>query len=140
MDVKTYKTPSDFEVALIQRLGIVSRDEAIDVKRLRREVAYDRFLARLKHVSPEGFLLKGGVALDLRFSRAEARRTKDIDIETRIAMNMEGTRDLITNAAAADLQDYFSFAITKTPDALIIEDVPAYRFSIVAVIGRKTLL
>jgi len=137
VNVKTYKTPTDFEAALVQRLAKVARDEAIDVQRLRREVAYDRFLARLKHVSPDGFLLKGGVALDLRFARAEARRTKDIDIETRIAMNMEEATELIAKAAVADLQDYFAFAVTKTPDAPIIEDVPAYRFNIAAVIGKK---
>ncbi|NNM98576.1 MAG: nucleotidyl transferase AbiEii/AbiGii toxin family protein [Candidatus Eremiobacteraeota bacterium] len=92
----------------------------------------------MKYVSPEGFLLKGGVALDLRFARAEARHTKDIDIETRIAMNMKEAAEFIANAVAADLHDYFSFAITNTPDAPIIGDVPAYRFSIAAIIGEKT--
>jgi hypothetical protein len=134
---RVYTSAVAFETALSARLLAISKDQGIEYQRLRREVAYDRFLARLKHVAPEQWLLKGGVALDLRFARAEARRTKDIDIETRVAHTLEEATEFIQGAAAADLQDFFSFAITKLPTAPIIEDVPAFRFTIEARIGKK---
>jgi hypothetical protein len=126
-----------FESALSARLIALAKEQGIEYQRLRREVAYDRFLARLKYVAPGRWLLKGGVALDLRFARAEARRTIDIDIETHIAHTREQAVDFIQRATAADLGDFFSFAITKSPAAPIIEDVPAFRFTIETRIGSK---
>jgi hypothetical protein len=134
---RVYTSAGSFEAALSARLIAIAKEQGIEYPRLRREVAYDRFLARLKYVAPEEWLLKGGVALDLRFARAEARRTKDIDIETRTAHTQEEAVELIQKAATADLKDFFSFAITKLPTAPIIEDVPAFRFTIEARIGKK---
>jgi len=52
--------------------------------RLRKLIAFDRFLARLLALQPDSWLLKGGLALQLRLG-LHARTTKDIDVLLRLA-------------------------------------------------------
>jgi Nucleotidyl transferase AbiEii toxin, Type IV TA system len=52
--------------------------EQIDLNRLRRQVSFDRLLARLFREEPAPWVLKGGYALELRFKAA--RSTVDIDL------------------------------------------------------------
>ncbi|TCO58644.1 nucleotidyl transferase AbiEii/AbiGii toxin family protein [Actinocrispum wychmicini] len=52
----------------------------MDVNRLRRQVAFERLLIRLaNHEEPPGWVLKGGLALELRLTN-ECRATKDADL------------------------------------------------------------
>ncbi len=83
--------------------------------RLPREVAYDRFLARLQAAAPGEWLLKGGVALDLRFARGEARRTKDVDLETRLPATLQDATLLLNKAMSTALDDFFVFGLTSVP-------------------------
>jgi hypothetical protein len=58
-----------------------ARAETTDLQRLRRQVAFDRFLARMFSKGPKAaypWLLKGGYAMELRMHAA--RTTKDIDL------------------------------------------------------------
>jgi hypothetical protein len=50
----------------------------MDINRLRRQVSFDRLLARLFRVEPPPWALNGGYALELRFKTA--RSTIDIDL------------------------------------------------------------
>lgn len=89
-----------------------SLDAAL-LNRLRKRVTFERFLVRLKAVSPEDWALKGGFALELRLIRPDdlARTTKDIDLDLRLA---EGEAlDLLRRAAALDLGDFFRFRIER---------------------------
>lgn len=52
--------------------------EQVDLNRLRRQVAFDRLLARLFLEEPPPWVPKGGYALELRFKAA--RSTVDIDL------------------------------------------------------------
>lgn len=47
MEANRYDTPAAFRQALEDRLNRMARDQAVDVQRLRRKVAFDRFLSRL---------------------------------------------------------------------------------------------
>ena len=71
-----YQNGGDFRRALEQRLHSQSIKTGVPLVRLRKMVAFDRFLARLQ---PEQWVLKGGVALQLRLG-SRARTTKDIDV------------------------------------------------------------
>jgi hypothetical protein len=74
---KTYATAAAFRHALEDRLKDISRKEGVDLQRLRRQVAFDRLLARLFHAGKARTLpwvLKGGYAMELRI--AVARTTK----------------------------------------------------------------
>jgi hypothetical protein len=126
-ETKQYKTAGAFRVALEARLQTRARDEKTDLQRLRRQVAFDRLLARLFSMGPKAnypWVLKGGYAMELRIR--SARTTKDIDLtlheETRLSKNPqergEEVRAMLQEAAAADLHDYFEFLIGEAREEL----------------------
>lgn len=47
IEPKKYATPAAFRRALEDRLQAIAKKEGIDLQRLRRQVAFDRLLARL---------------------------------------------------------------------------------------------
>jgi hypothetical protein len=55
---------------LEERLKRASLTDQIDPNRLRRQVSFDRLLARLFREDPAPWVLKGGYALELRFKAA----------------------------------------------------------------------
>ena len=64
MEPKKYATAAAFRRALEDRLQDIARKEGVDLQRVRRQVAFDRLLARLfqaaqPHELP--WVLKGGV-------------------------------------------------------------------------------
>ncbi len=71
---------------------------------LRKELAFDRVLARLSAAAPDLWLLKGGVALEYRLR--ESRATMDIDVSTRV--DMDAMTDALIEAASLSLNDYFA--------------------------------
>ncbi len=73
-----FKTAFDFRKSLEARLQAQAAKTGEDLQRIRRKVAFDRFLARIFHLGNPGFYLKGGYAMELRI--AHARATKDIDL------------------------------------------------------------
>lgn len=73
-----YKSAADFRRELESQLKIMAKSKNDDLQRLRRKVAFDRFLARLFSQNGSKFFLKGGYAMELRLSTARA--TKDIDL------------------------------------------------------------
>jgi hypothetical protein len=80
-EAKSYKTAGAFRTALENRLQTRARDEGTDLQRLRRQVAFDRFLARMFSKGPKAtypWVLKGGYAMELRVQ--SARTTKDLDL------------------------------------------------------------
>ncbi len=86
MEPKTYATAAAFRRALEDRLQDIARREGVDLQRLRRQVAFDRLLARLfQGGEPRTLLwvLKGGYAMELRIKAA--RTTKDVDLTMRSA-------------------------------------------------------
>jgi len=65
-----YATGSAFRRALETRLRTLSQREGVPLARLRKLVAFDRLLARLLQAEPETWVLKGGLALQLRLGPA----------------------------------------------------------------------
>ena len=60
MSKSAYATPAAFRQALEARLANVARTEAVDIQRLRRQVAFDRLLCRIFQVADSSWALKGG--------------------------------------------------------------------------------
>lgn len=59
---RQYATPGAFRTALEARLNEGARRDGVDLHRLRRQVAFDRLLARMFDPSqglPDGWVLKG---------------------------------------------------------------------------------
>jgi hypothetical protein len=119
-EVKQYKTAGAFRTALETRLQRRAQEEGTDLQRLRRQVAFDRFLARLFFERTKGmypWTLKGGYAMELRIR--SARTTKDIDLTlhdgTRLAKDPDERRKqvraMLQDAAAIQINDYFEFLV-----------------------------
>jgi hypothetical protein len=110
-----YRTARAFRTALEDRLNKTAGAEKIQVNRVRRQVAFDRLLARLFRTDPAPWVLKGGYALELRFRTARA--TIDIDLTVqRVAATTEEeanqiVREMVQNAASFRLDDWFEYTI-----------------------------
>ena len=63
-----YETAEAFRTALEQRLKNEAQATGIALLRLRKRVAFERFLARLATSASSGWVLKGAFALELRFA------------------------------------------------------------------------
>lgn len=115
---RRYSSSADFRRALEARLKTIAVREQTDLQRLRRQLAFDRFLCRLFLADPNSWLLKGGYAMELRIS--QARSTKDIDLtfrrqlgETSSANTADVLLDNLQQTASTDLQDG-PFALHET--------------------------
>jgi hypothetical protein len=114
---KAYATAGAFRTALEERLKSASSEERVDINRLRRQVSFDRLLARLFLNATPPWVLKGGYALELRFK--SARSTVDIDLtleqipQTPVGaeQNNQIIRDMLQASAEVDLKDWFEFGV-----------------------------
>ena len=113
---KSYSTAEAFRRALEERLKKASLTDQIDLNRLRRQVSFDRLLARLFREDPAPWVLKGGYALELRFKAA--RSTVDIDLTLqRVVATSPGAdtnqvvREMLQNVADVPLGDWFEYVI-----------------------------
>ena len=124
-----YRTGTDFRRALEDRLLAQSNQTHVSLVRLRKLVAFDRFLARLVQAQPGAWMLKGGLALQLRMG-SHARTTKDIDVLWTIP-RLEMQR-VLASAASLDLGDWFAFVVRPTSDVLPGLGQGSLRFSVTA--------
>jgi hypothetical protein len=100
----SYETPQALRTALERRLLARSVETGISLDRLRRRVLFERIVARLQAAEPGRWVLKGGMALEVRL-RDAARLTKDIDF---------GLRDEV--ADPAELHERLIDALSADPD------------------------
>lgn len=130
-----YRSGSQFREALDAHLRHHSRTAGVSAERLRKEIVFDRLLARLVAVAPDRWILKGGVALDHRLGD-RARMTKDLDIGRWDTLDA-ATTDL-QEAAAHDLGDYFSYTVRLTDGLAGLRDEGvAARYRIDALLGGR---
>lgn len=140
MNVK-FKNAGDFRKSLEARLQTFAANKGLDLQRLRRKVAFDRFLARIFSQERPGFYLKGGYAMELRI--AQARATKDIDLTytRRVQDTNELLNELIRNdlriLANRDLNDHFAYEIGKAE--IDLENAPygGARYSVSTLIDKR---
>ncbi len=114
---RTYATAGAFRRALEERLKAASQTDQVDLGRLRRQVAFDRLLARLFREATTAWVLKGGYALELRFR--SARSTLDIDltlsrveaVSSKRRDTNQVVREMLQNAADIPLGDWLEYVI-----------------------------
>ncbi len=107
-----YETANAFRTALEQRLKNEAQATGVALLRLRKRVAFERFLARLATSESSGWVLKGAFALELRLG-LRARTTKDIDLGR--ADDEEAATEHLNAATGIDLGDFFEFEVRRTP-------------------------
>jgi hypothetical protein len=97
-------------------------------------VTFDRFLARLTYKYPDDWVLKGGLALQLRMGE-RSRTTKDIDLLD--LTQHEDIHYVLRTAGKLDMEDWFSFEVTK-PVKLPPDDFGGTRFLLKALLNGRT--
>jgi hypothetical protein len=106
-----YESGSAFRRALEERLRNRNIQTGIPLVWLRKMVAFDRFLARLFALYPDKWVVKGGLALQLRLG-GKARTTKDIDV---LALAYrQNIYPALRDAGALDLGDWFLFEVERS--------------------------
>ncbi len=133
---RQYSSGAALRTALEERLKRVSREEAVDLQRLRRQVAFDRFLARLFRHTQTDWVLKGGYAMELRFHTARA--TKDLDFTVRA--KPDGVLEYLQDAGALDIGDFFSFRIGEAMMDLDGAPYGGSRYPVEAAFGGRTFV
>lgn len=146
MKTKKYANSTSFRRALEDRLSDLAKKDGVGIQKLRRQVAFDRLLARLFHRKNSAlpWALKGGYAMELRIK--SARATKDIDLAVRDAKLLsansneqnQAIRQLLQEHSKADLNDFFVFEIG---DPMMDLDTAPYgggRFPIEALMDERT--
>jgi hypothetical protein len=107
-----YATPAALRAALEARLATGGEVTLPGLERLRRRAVFERLLVRLEHAMPGRWVLKGGMALEVRLGD-RARTTRDLDLAVRQAGEDAGTvRDQLIEALAEDPEgDGFEFRV-----------------------------
>lgn len=115
----SYESAGALRQAIEDRIRIA---EGSDPGRTRRQLVFERVLARLSHNAPGTWILKGGVALELRLpARARATRDLDLALADKIA-DGETLAELVTNALSRDpFGDRFEFSVRRVRDLLPVE-------------------
>ena len=109
-----YRSPAALRAALDQRLRNKSQESGVSVERLRRRVMYERIVVRLDLAEPGMWVVKGGLALDVRLGR-RARASMDLDLGLREdAIEGDRLRDRIIEALESDPDDdWFTFVVGR---------------------------
>jgi len=95
--------------------------------RLRKQVTFERFIARLQTIQPDTWILKGGLAMQLRLGM-QSRTTKDIDLFTK---ELSGSIfDSLVETTSFDIGDWFRFEVRQTGD-IPEDDFGGHRFQVV---------
>jgi hypothetical protein len=114
---KKYASAGALRRALEDRLRQTATTEQVDLARLRRQVAFDRLLARLFRSDDAPWALKGGYAMELQLR--VARTTVDIDLTLPASLNLSSenapataaVREMLQEAASLDLGDWFVYTV-----------------------------
>jgi len=106
-----YATGAALRAALEERLKQIAKTENIELQRLRRQVAFDRFLARLFHSEDTQWVLKGGYAMELRFQVARATKDLDFTVRTVSTQGEDAVLGYLQETGQRDLNDFFSFRV-----------------------------
>ncbi len=136
-----FNNATDFRRSLEARLKNLASKNNQDLQRIRRKVAFERLLARIFHSDNDGFVLKGGYAMELRF--ASARATKDMDLTClrRVESPNSTIEEIIVQElqelAKIDLYDYFSFEIGQARMDLDNAPYGGARYSVASFVDMR---
>ena len=105
-----YESAQALRTALEDRLRNNSATTGVSLDRLRRRVVFECIVARLEAAEPGLWVLKGGMALEVRLGD-RARLTKDIDLGLRADIeSADAVQERLVDALAADPHgDRFEF-------------------------------
>jgi len=129
-----YKNGSSFRQALEERLREIFLTKHIPITRLRKLIAFERYLARLLRMNPNAWILKGGLNIEIRLGQ-RARTTNDMDLLS--LEKPEEIFELLVNSSRINLNDYFEFRIQK-PNRETFDQTTGARYSINALLDGRS--
>jgi hypothetical protein len=133
----TYRSGASFRRALEDRLRAQSLETGVPLVRLRKMVVFDRFLARLVQDQPDAWVLKGGLALQLRLGN-QARTTKDIDVLLTTPYDeTHGVHQALVRGGLLDLGDWFQFEVERPAAEMPTEPIGGVRFQVRALLDKR---
>jgi Nucleotidyl transferase AbiEii toxin, Type IV TA system len=144
MKIKKYSSAKAFRAALEDRLNQISKADGVEILRLRRQIAFDRFLARVFSSPNSPWVLKGGYAMQLRFEHARATRDVDLSMKEFKALSSDEAgvdselRKLILNEANKDLGDFFIFQVSASILDLDAAPDGGSRFLVEALVDNRS--
>jgi hypothetical protein len=144
LKVRLYPTAAAFRRALQDRLAATARSQNLELQRIRRQVAFDRLLARLFAEGNPPWLLKGAYALELKLHTA--RTTKDIDLGLAgppargdgVSRLADTLLEILQAAAARNLSDFFVFLIGEPTLDLDAAPYGGARYPVEAALDGRT--
>ncbi len=125
---------SVFRQSLESHIQNHHNNTALPYERLRKIIAFDRFLARLNKAIPGKWVLKGGYMLEVYYP-GRVRTTKDVDLLFLGKGN--NIHELFVQAGLMDLGDWFSFEV-QSPLNISHENSVQYRFNIRSLLASRT--
>lgn len=135
-----YATGAALRAALEERLKQIAKTENIELQRLRRQVAFDRFLARLFHSADTQWVLKGGYAMELRFQIARATKDIDFTVRTVSAQGRDAVLGYLQETGRRDLNDFFSFRVGAPMMDLDGAPYGGSRYPVEAAMAQRTFV
>jgi len=143
MEIRTFKTAKAFRASLEARLsGLATSGAGVTLERLRQQVGFDRFLARLFQDPNSDFLIKGGYAMELRL-RHRARFSRDLDVAAKREIGISDPAallDKLRDLVAKDLGDWFTFQIAEPSMELEGAPYAGFRFPVDVQLDGRTFL
>lgn len=107
-----YNSGAAFRQALEERLRRQAQETGLPLARLRKMAAFERFLARLVADQPEAWVLKGGLALQVRLG-LRARATQDVDLLLTANITRETIHATLVRACRAIREDWFAYEVAQ---------------------------
>jgi hypothetical protein len=134
-----YSTDAAFRAALETRLATRSREAAVDLNRLRRRVVFERLLTRLERVEPGRWVLKGGMALEVRWQdRARATRDMDLVMRHEVGATADVRAELVRPLAEDVDRDRFRFSVGEARELQADEaGRPGWRMAVEAMLAGR---
>lgn len=135
-----YGSPAALRQSLDDRLRNEAEEKRIDLQRLRRRAAFERLLVRLMRSAPRRWVLKGGMALELRLGN-RARVTKDLDLALLDSSSDHPTiRTALIEPLSEDPEnDWFEFRVAEgTPLNPDEAGRPGVRFPVEVLLAGRT--
>jgi hypothetical protein len=139
-----YITGTAFRRALEDRLKNIEEKEKTGLPRLRRQVAFDRLLARLFFGEKSPWVLKGGYAMELRMANSRATRDIDLTLKKKLAGSLSNAEqnsvilELLREKSDADLSDFFVYRIETASLDLTNAPYGGGRFPVIARMDGRT--
>lgn len=146
MEVRKYQTPKAFRQALEEKIKTVSKEMQMDLQRVRRTIAFDRFLCRMFFDPKVQWFLKGGYAMELRLETARATRDMDFtlgkELTNQFGFDYEENQilGLLQKAIAVDLEDYFVFKVGNSMHDLENAPYGGSRYPVHSMVDNRTFV